>query len=309
MRHVLGIDVGGMSVKFSIVDEAGHVLDQWRIPTNTADAGSHIPDEMVASIRGKIAAFDEEIVAIGVGVPGPVAGDTVKSANNLGWENMPLGRILSDATGLSTVLLNDANAAALGEAWMGGKGAITGNAVFVTLGTGVGGGIVVDGKVIGGNSGCGGEIGHIPVAAPTERKCGCGKVNCLECYASATGILKNANEFAEAAGEERRFSTGEEIFAEVEAGGETATKARDTTVEYLAQALAGIMCTVDPAEVIVGGGLSGAGDLLMQPLGERLERYVFPPQHGKYVLRRATLGNDAGILGAAYQAFSEIGAF
>ena len=302
MKRVFGIDVGGMSVKFAIVDETGTIIERWSIPTNLADAGSHIPDEMISSINEKLASSPEPIVAIGVGIPGPVNGEDAVRAVNLGWGNMPLGNILREGTGLPVALINDANAAAVGEVWMGGEGSVTGNSIFVTLGTGVGGGIIIDGKIVGGDHGCGGEIGHIPVMAPSKRVCGCGNVNCLECYASATGIIKNANELAEKAGEERRFTKGEEIFEEVKQGGATATAARDMTVDYLARALAGIMATVDPSEVIVGGGLSGAGDLLMVPLAERLERYVFPPMSGCYTLRRATLGNEAGILGAAYQA-------
>lgn len=302
MKRVFGIDVGGMSVKFAIVDETGTIIEHWSIPTNLADAGSHIPDEMISSINEKLASSPEPIVAIGAGIPGPVNGEDAVRAVNLGWGNMPLGNILREGTGLPVALINDANAAAVGEVWMGGEGAVAGNSIFVTLGTGVGGGIIIDGKIVGGDHGCGGEIGHIPVMAPSERVCGCGNVNCLECYASATGIIKNANEIAEKAGEERRFTKGEEIFEEVKQGGATATAARDMTVDYLARALAGIMTTVDPSEVIVGGGLSGAGDLLMVPLAERLDRYVFPPMCGCYTLRRATLGNEAGILGAAYQA-------
>ena len=302
MKRVFGIDVGGMSVKFAIVDETGTIIERWSVPTNLADAGSHIPDEMISSINEKLASSPEPIVAIGVGIPSPVNGEDAVRAVNLGWGNMPLGNILREGTGLPVALINDANAAAVGEVWMGGEGSVTGNSIFVTLGTGVGGGIIIDGKIVSGDHGCGGEIGHIPVVAPSERVCGCGNVNCLECYASATGIIKNANELAEKAGEERRFTKGEEIFEEVKQGGATATAARDMTVDYLARALAGIMATVDPSEVIVGGGLSGAGDLLMVSLAERLERYVFPPMRGCYTLRRATLGNEAGILGAAYQA-------
>lgn len=302
MKRVFGIDVGGMSVKFAIVDEAGTIIERWSVPTNLADAGSHIPDEMISSINEKLASSPEPIVAIGAGIPGPVNGEDAVRAVNLGWGNMPLGNILREGTGLPVALINDANAAAVGEVWMGGEGSVTGNSIFVTLGTGVGGGIIIDGKIVGGDHGCGGEIGHIPVVAPSERVCGCGNVNCLECYASATGIIKNANELAEKAGEERRFTKGEEIFEEVKQGGATATAARDMTVDYLARALAGIMATVDPSEVIVGGGLSGAGDLLMVPLAEKLDQYVFPPMRGCYTLRRATLGNEAGILGAAYQA-------
>ena len=302
MKRVFGIDVGGMSVKFAIVDETGTIIERWSVPTNLADAGSHIPDEMISSINEKLASSPEPIVAIGTGIPGPVNGGDAVRAVNLGWGNMPLGNILREGTGLPVALINDANAAAVGEVWMGGEGSVTGNSIFVTLGTGVGGGIIIDGKIVGGDHGCGGEIGHIPVMAPSERVCGCGNVNCLECYASATGIIKNANEIAEKAGEKRRFTKGEEIFEEVKQGGATATAARDMTVDYLARALAGIMATVDPSEVIVGGGLSGAGDLLMSPRAERLDRYVFPPMRGCYTLRRATLGNEAGILGAAYQA-------
>lgn len=302
MKRVFGIDVGGMSVKFAIVDETGTIIERWSVPTNLADAGSHIPDEMISSINEKLASSPEPIVAIGAGIPGPVNGEDAVRAVNLGWGNMPLGNILREGTGLPVALINDANAAAVGEVWMGGEGSVTGNSIFVTLGTGVGGGIIIDGKIVGGDHGCGGEIGHIPVVAPSERVCGCGNVNCLECYASAAGIIKNANEIAEKAGEERRFTKGEEIFEEVKQGGATATAARDMTVDYLARALAGIMATVDPSEVIVGGGLSGAGDLLMVLLAERLDRYVFPPMRGCYTLRRATLGNEAGILGAAYQA-------
>lgn len=309
MKRVFGIDVGGMSVKFSIIDEAGTIWDRWTIPTDTSDNGSHIPDDMVASLNAKLAELDDPIEAIGAGIPGPVDGDNIPRAVNLGWENMPTGRILREGTGLPVTMLNDANAAALGEVWKGGDGAKpAANAVFVTLGTGVGGGVIVDGKVLNGVHGCAGEIGHMPVHAEGARTCGCGKVNCLECYASAAGFLKNANELAAKAGSDRMFTRGEEVFELVAAGDPVATAARDITVDYLAQSLAAVMCTTDPEEVIVGGGLSNAGALLMDPLAERLDGYVFPSQRGRYVLRRATLGNDAGILGAAYQAFQMIGA-
>ena len=301
MKRVFGIDVGGMSVKFAIVDETGTIIERWSVPTNLADAGSHIPDEMISSINEKLASSPEPIVAIGVGIPGPVNGEDVVRAVNLGWGNMPLGNILREGTGLPVALINDANAAAVGEVGWAEKVPLrqfhichAGHRRWRRHHYRC--------KIVGGDHGCGGEIGHIPVMAPSERVCGCGNVNCLECYASATGIIKNANELAEKAGEERRFTKGEEIFEEVKQSGATATAARDMTVDYLARALAGIMATVDPSEVIVGGGLSGAGDLLMVPLAERLERYVFPPMRSCYTLRRATLGNEAGILGAAYQA-------
>ena len=151
MKRVFGIDVGGMSVKFAIVDEAGTIIERWSIPTNLADAGSHIPDEMISSINEKLASSPEPIVAIGAGIPGPVNGEDAVRAVNLGWGNMPLGNILREGTGLPVALINDANAAAVGEVWMGGEGSVTGNSIFVTLGTGVGGGIIIDGKIVGGD--------------------------------------------------------------------------------------------------------------------------------------------------------------
>lgn len=306
MKRVFGIDLGGTTVKFSIIDEAGQILDQWAIPTDVSSNGVNIVNDMVSSMKAKLEglAADEQPVAIGVGVPGPVVGDVVERAVNLGWTSMPLGRALKTEMGLPVTLLNDANAAALGEVWMGGDPENAGgNAVFVTLGTGVGGGIIVNGRVMNGDHGCAGEIGHGPVDAPEQRTCGCGKTNCLECYASATGFVKTANELYARAGSAHVFTSGKEVFDEVAAGEPLAIEARDITVEYLAKSLAQVMNTVDPREVIIGGGLSHAGDLLMGPLSDRLRDYVFPGMRDRYVLRRATLGNDAGILGAAYQAF------
>ncbi|QWT17488.1 ROK family protein [Collinsella sp. zg1085] len=305
MKRVFGIDLGGTTVKFSIVDEAGQVLDQWAIPTNVEENGINIASDMVASMKEKMAGLtgDDVPVAIGVGVPGPIVGDMVERAVNLGWSNMPLGRVLKTEMDMPVALLNDANAAALGEVWMGGDpNNATGTAVFVTLGTGVGGGIVIQGQVINGEHGCAGELGHNPVDAHDVRVCGCGKTNCLECYASATGFVKTANQLFAKAGSAHIFTSGKEVFDEIAAGEPLAIEARDITVEYLASSLAAVVNTVDPQEVIVGGGLSHAGDLLLGPLADRLRDYVFPAVRDRYVLRRAVLGNNAGILGAAYQA-------
>lgn len=306
MKRVFGIDLGGTTVKFSIVDEAGQIHDQWTIPTDVSDNGINIASDMVENMREKMAGLTGEDVpvAIGVGVPGPIVGDVVERAVNLGWTNMPLGRVLKTELNMPVALLNDANAAALGEVWMGGDpGNTEGNTVFVTLGTGVGGGVVMDGHVINGDHGSAGEIGHSPVQSDERRPCGCGKTNCLECFASAAGFVKTANELYARAGSAHTFTSGKEVFEEVAAGEPIAIEARDVTVEYLAQALAHVVNVVDPHEVIVGGGLAYAGDLLMGPLADRLRDYVFPGVRDRYVLRRAVLGNDAGALGAAYQAF------
>ncbi|MBY4797657.1 ROK family protein [Collinsella sp. AGMB00827] len=311
MKRLFGIDLGGTTVKFSIVDEAGRILDRWAIPTDVSDGGANIPGDIVEHLRAKMSELpeDEVPVAVGIGVPGPIMGDVVERAVNLGWNGMPLGRVVKAELGLPVSLLNDANAAALGEVWMGGDAeGMGGNAVFVTLGTGVGGGIIVGGRIMNGDHGCAGEIGHSPVDASGVRQCGCGKTNCLECYASASGFVKTANQLLARAGSAHAYASGKEVFDDVAAGDPLAIDARDITVEYLAKNLAAIVNTVDPREIIIGGGLSYAGDLLMGPLSERLGKYVFPGIRDRYVLRRAMLGNDAGLLGAAYQALLDLDA-
>lgn len=308
MKHVFAVDLGGTTVKFAVVNEDGVIMERWAIPTDTGQNGSHILDDIVCSLSDKLTQY-ESISAIGAGIPGPVRGETVVRAVNLGWEQVPFADQLNKAMNMPVVLLNDANAAALGEVWKGGGIASKGgNAVFVTLGTGVGGGIIIDGNVVNGEHGCAGEIGHYPMQIEGEaRLCGCGNVNCLETFASATGLVKTMNALCEQAGEKRRVSNGEEVFALVKEGDLVACKARDAMVDALAHGLASVICTVDPQEVIVGGGLSRAGSYLLDPLAERLNRYVFPTLRGAYALRCASLGNDAGLLGAALQAFRLLG--
>lgn len=312
-RRVLGIDVGGTFVKVALVNEQGEIEHKWKIPTRLEDGGSHIASDVVASVERELGSLDPGetgLCAAGAGVPGAVRGHVVLRAVNLGWHDMPIGDELERALGVPCTLLNDANAAALGELWRGGSdGVVEGtdkNAVFVTLGTGVGGGIIIGGRVVNGANSCAGEIGHIPVRSDESRLCGCGKTNCLEAFASANGLLKTAQGLARRDGGPVPASC-EEVFDLVRAGDPSALEALDVTVGHLAEALAGIMCTVDPAEVIVGGGLSNAGELLMEPLARRLDALVFPQTRGSYLLRRATLGNDAGVLGAARQALMLVG--
>lgn len=305
IKQMIGIDVGGTTIKLALIDVYGEIHKKWQIPTNIEDDGRKIPSDIVKSIQSTI--IDQknqqtEIIGIGIGVPGPISpdGQTVVRAVNLGWEDMPLKSAIEKELDIPVVLLNDANAAALGEMW---KGAARGkaNLVFVTLGTGVGGGIIIDGKVINGVHSSGGEIGHIPVYSEEKRLCGCGNTNCLETFSSANGFVKTMKTMLPANTED---FTAVDVFNWVKEKDTKAIEALDVTVTYLGQAIAGIMNTVDAEEVVIGGGLSGAGETLLKPLKEKIDQCIFPSIRGNYHLSRAQLGNDAGIYGAVYSYLS-----
>lgn len=299
LKKLIGIDIGGTTIKMALFDAAGTMLDKWQIPTNTDADGMHIPDEMVASIKQRLAEKEldsSELLGIGIGVPGPVDDSVVKRAVNLGWADFPLKQLMELGLNVPVALLNDANAAALGELWQGSSEQLR-DIVFVTLGTGVGGGIIVDGKIVNGRHASGGEIGHIPVRSEETRLCGCGNTNCLESYGSASGMVKTMNQLA---GEEV-ISNTKDFFGLLAQGDSCAQETLAITIDYLARAIAGIMNTLDPEELVIGGGVSEAGDAFLVPLKAALDRYVFPQISGHVQLRKATLGNDAGVYGAAYQ--------
>lgn len=298
-KKIVGVDIGGTTIKLAILDADGNLIDKWQIPTNIENNGALIPAELVASIKIKLIETNSstaDLQGIGIGVPGPVDESVVKRAVNLGWENFPLRKIMEQELHTPVTLLNDANAAALGELWKGTTKALN-SIVFVTLGTGVGGGIVIDGKIVNGKNASGGEIGHIPVHAPSERLCGCGNTNCLECYGSALGMVKTMNELT---GEET-VSNAKEIFERIAQGDKLAKETLAITTDYLARAIAGILNTLDPEELVIGGGLSEAGKTFLFPLKQALEKYAFPQIKKQIQMRASVLGNDAGIYGAAYQ--------
>lgn len=300
VKKMIGIDIGGTTIKMSLIDIYGTIHKKWQIDTNIKDDGKEIPNDIVKSIQDSIGLNEgmiSEIIGIGIGVPGPVSSDAqiVLRAVNIGWRDMPLKSIIENELDIPVVLINDANAAALGEMW---KGAARGksNLVFITLGTGVGGGIIIDGKIVNGAHSSGGEIGHIPVYSKENRTCGCGNINCLETFASATGLIKTMELMIQ---ESKKF-TAVDIFEWVKAGHCEAQAALDVTTTYLGQAIAGIMNTIDVEDIVIGGGLSGAEELLLKPLKEKIDEYIFPPIRGNYNLNKAELGNEAGIYGAAY---------
>lgn len=301
-KKMIGIDIGGTAIKIAIIDNKGTILEKWQIPTDKDRNGESIPSDIIEAINSKFHSISRnEIIGIGVGVPGPIStdGSTVVRAVNLGWDEMPLKSILEKELEIPVCLLNDANAAALGEMW---KGAAKGkrDLVFVTLGTGVGGGIIIDGKVINGSHSSGGEIGHIPVNSVEERICGCGNINCLETFSSANGLVTTMTNMLNSSGKEAPLFTTIDIFKWVEEGDQLAIEALNTTVSHLGKAIAGIMNTIDAEEVIIGGGLSEAGDGLILPLKKVIDQHIFPQIRGNYELKKAQLGNDAGFYGAVY---------
>ncbi len=298
--------MGGTTLKLGLFDPEGKVLEKWEIITRKEDSGKLILPDIADAVKGKMqekSIAKEDVIGVGIGVPGPVdsAGIIYKAAN-LGWGVFSIKEELSGLLdGIRVEAGNDANVAALGEMWRGG-GQGYDNMVAVTLGTGVGGGIIVDGKILTGAKGAGGEIGHILVEEQETEVCGCGKTGCLEQYASATGVVRLANRRL-AKDDKASVLRGKKISAKdvwdaVKAGDELAVEVAKQFGEYLGKGLAAVACVVNPDIFVIGGGVSKAGDVLMDYMVEPYKKYVF---HGsretKFAL--ATLGNDAGIYGAA----------
>ena len=309
--HVFGVDVGGTTIKLGLFDSNGNVIDKWEIPTRTEDGGKNILADIADAVHAKMAEkglTKEDIAGVGVGVPGPVDGNgIVHKAVNLGWGRFNLKEELQKLLdGMRVEGGNDANVAALGEMWKGG-GQGHKNLVAVTLGTGVGGGIIINGEILTGATGAGGEIGHIHVEDNETESCGCGNYGCLEEYASATGITRLANRALKASDKDSVLRTGEvsakTVFDAVKAGDELAIEAAKKFGEYLGKGLGIIAGVVNPEIFVIGGGVSKAGDVLFDYIKPPFEATVF---HGckdtEFAL--ATLGNDAGIYGAAKMVLS-----
>lgn len=305
MRYCMGVDVGGTSVKLGLFETEGKLLDKWEIPTRKENHGEQILPDVAASILGKLEEKKirrEAVAGVGMGIPAPVDSEgVVQQTANVGWGYKEVTRELSELLdGMRVEAGNDANVAAMGEMWLGaGRGEK--NLVMVTLGTGVGGGVIVDGHMIVGHHGAGGEIGHICVNREEEDACGCGLHGCLEQYASATGIAKLARKALSGEHEETVLHgepSAKDVFDAVKAGDALATRIADEFGRYLGGALASIAVVADPAVFVIGGGVSKAGPVLI-PFVEKAfrEKAFFANKDTKIVL--AELGNDAGICGAA----------
>lgn len=305
-KYCFGIDVGGTSVKCGLFTTNGEVVDKWEVKTRTEENGKHVLPDIAASIKAKIEekGIADEIEGIGIGVPGPVDDKGIlHGAVNLHWENdMELEKEFSEMTGYPVKGGNDANVAALGELWKG-AGAGYESLIMVTLGTGVGGGIVINGKVVAGSNGAGGEIGHAHVADEVTDKCNCGCSGCLEQVASATGIARLAREELEATDEpsllrEYASVSAKSVFDCVKKNDAVAIRIAERFGEYLGKALSIFTVVCDPQAIVIGGGVSKAGPILLDYVKEPYQKYAFHAcKNVDFVL--ATLGNDAGIYGAA----------
>lgn len=304
-KYVFGVDIGGTTVKLGYFDTAGNLLDKWEITTRKEDQGSNILPDVAASIEKKIKDAGiqrEDIIGVGVGAPGPIDNDgVVYKAANLGWGVFSIKDTLEDILRLPVMAGNDANVAALGEMWKGGGQGYK-DLVVVTLGTGVGGGIIVNGKMLTGVRGAGGEIGHIHVENDEQDCCGCGNKGCLEQYASATGVTRLARKKLESTTQETvlRNTTlsAKSVFDAVKAKDPVAMEIADQFGQYLGVGLAAVACVTNPEAFVIGGGVSKAGPVLFDYIKPYYQKAVFhASRDAKFEL--ATLGNDAGIYGAA----------
>lgn len=304
MKYGFGVDVGGTTCKLGFFAEGGALLEKWEIHTDTRDNGSRIPVDIAAAIENKLqerGIAKADVLGVGVGVPGPVLDDgTVKRCVNLGWGVINISEILGDLLQLPVKAGNDANVAALGEMWRGG-GMGYENVVMVTLGTGVGGGIVLGGKILSGTNGAAGEIGHMKVEEQETATCGCGNHGCLEQYVSATGIVRMAK---------KRLAeddtptvlrnvdnlTAKDVADAAKAGDAVALEQMEQLGRILGTAMANVACVVDPQIIVIGGGVSRAGQILIDAVERRFRQRAFHAcADTRFAL--ATLGNDAGIYG------------
>lgn len=304
-KYVFGIDIGGTTVKCGLFTVKGELLEKWEIPTRTENNGAAILPDVADTVLKKIqekGLAKEEIAGIGIGVPGPVNEQgEVPGAVNLHWGYVNLAGDMEKMTGLRVKAGNDANVAALGEMWKGG-GAGCQSIVMVTLGTGVGGGIINNGKIVTGAHGAGGEIGHIHVTDDVECNCNCGNHGCLEQVTSATGITYLANRRLKKDDRPSMLRGGEvnakTVFDAVKAGDELAKEVAEEFGKYLGTALASVSCVVDPEVFVIGGGVSKAGQIILDYIKKYYAQYAFMTcKQAGFAL--AKLGNDAGIYGAA----------
>ena len=306
-KYCFGIDVGGTSIKCGFFTAEGELLEKWEIPTRTENQGENILPDIAKSIEKKMeekAISKEQVTGVGIGVPGPVnKNGEIPTAVNLNWGYKHISKEMEELTGLPSKAGNDANVAALGEAWKGGAAGCA-NVILATLGTGVGGGIIVDGKIVAGAHGAGGEIGHANVKHDETDSCNCGNKGCLEQMASATGIVRLAKKALAASDQESALRaagdklSAKKVFDAYKAGDALAAEIVEEFGDYLGGALATFATVVDPDVILIGGGVSRAGPPLVDVVEKYYKKYAFTPCKNTPI-RLAELGNDAGIYGSA----------
>lgn len=315
---IVGIDLGGTSIKMGLINFQGEIIEQWSIPTNKENQGSKIIPDIIKSIQAQLTRLSVDqstVIGIGMGSPGAVDREsgTVSCAYNLNWEkSQHIKGMFEETFGVPFFLDNDANVAALGEKWRG-SGNDLANVVFITLGTGVGGGIIVRDELVTGLHGCAGELGHLHVTDNTTFQCTCGNQGCLESVASATGIIHLSRELAESFEAESGLKktilenstlSVKEIFDEAKQQEPFALYVLKAFSKYIGLACSHITNILNPDKIIIGGGIASAGEVLLDGIKENYLKHVFPKAKDQDVLALAALGNDAGMLGAAYLVLS-----
>jgi glucokinase len=312
-KWLVGVDLGGTTVKLAFVNMDGEIIHKWEIPTDRSEQGKNITTDIAKAIDEKLRELDESksrLVGIGIGAPGPVnmANGEIYEAVNLGWKNYPLKDRLEVETSLPVIVDNDANIAALGEMWKGAGGGAK-NLICVTLGTGVGGGIIVNGHIVHGANGAGGEIGHITSVPKGGARCNCGKTGCLETIASATGIVRIATEKLTQTNvesvlrtiyNEQGKVTAKDVFDAAKEQDAFALEIVDDVAFHLGLALANLANGLNPEKIVIGGGVSKAGHILAENVRTHFKRFAFPRVAEAADITIATLGNDAGVIGGAW---------
>ncbi|SDB99255.1 glucokinase [Pelagirhabdus alkalitolerans] len=310
-KYLFGVDIGGTTIKLGIISTEGHIIDKWEITTKKGDQSDQIPNDIWEALSLKMNDHQidkNQVLGIGAGAPGFVMTETgvIAQAVNLGWIDFPLGELLKNLSGLPVYIDNDANIAALGENWLG-SGDLAENLVAITLGTGVGGGIIANGQIVSGTNGMAGEIGHMTMqynGAP----CNCGRNGCLETIASATGIARITNERIDKYPNSilrdirslKGKVTAKDVFDAYKESDELATEVVNHITDVLGLAISNIATIVNPSKIVVGGGVSKAKDALLVPLEAAYKRYALPRIVEGSSFTIASLGNDAGIIGGAY---------
>lgn len=303
-KYGFGVDVGGTTCKLGLFETNGTLIDKWEIPTNTDNNGESIPHDIVAAVHNKMVEkglTKDDVEGIGIGLPGAVTEDgVVNKCVNLGWGVVPIVAQMEELSGLKVRAANDANIAALGEAWMGaGKGCHS--VVMVTLGTGIGGGVILNNRILTGFNGAAGEIGHIVVNEDEILQCNCGNHGCIEQYASATGIVMMAHRHLDRSGKPSALRdmgdfSAKDVFDQAKAGDELAKEVVHQVCYLLGKMIATVCNVINPEIVLIGGGVSKAGQIIIDEIKEGFEVGIFHAcANTKITL--ATLGNDAGIFG------------
>lgn len=308
MKYYAGIDLGGTFVKCGIVDETGNLVIKDKIPTGKDRPHAEIARDMANLAKELARKAHAELTAVGIGSPGTVdsANGIIVYSNNIAWKDVPLRELVQKILNVPVAVTNDANAAALGESWRG-AGRNYSNIVLVTLGTGVGGGIVLNGKLYEGSRSAGAEIGHTVIRLNGE-KCTCGRKGCFEAYASATALIRQTQRAMvcapdstlwELCGGNLENADGKTAFDGMRIGDKTATKVVNAYICYLAEGIANFANIFRPEAVLLGGGICAEGETLLIPLQKQVDKMLFGGnQYAPVKVLRANLGNDAGLYGA-----------